>query len=109
MARREADTPASLQEFSRRVGRALRRLERQIETAGRDARRSWARMLRRTSHQLGRLEAEGERRWRVQSRKARHETARMLHRLESAIEPPVRVRKKKARRRARGELGGSGI
>ncbi len=94
----EPELPANLQEYSRQVRRELVKLERQIETAQRDARRGWTRLLRDVSHQLGRLEAEGEKRWKKQTYPARREAVKVLKRLEKAIEPPRRrpARKKKA-------------
>jgi translation initiation factor IF-2 len=74
------------------VQRGLSRLEKQIDTAQRDARKRWTRLLRDVSHQLGRLESEGERRWRVQSTQARREAVKLLRRLEQAIQPPKRTK-----------------
>jgi len=104
------ELPASLRDFSRRMGRGLTQLERQIEAKRRDVRRRLTRLLREASHRLGRLEAEGERRWRVQSRRARHDAARLLRRLEKAIEPTRPRRRRKATpRRSGGESVGGGI
>jgi hypothetical protein len=88
LRRIEPELPANLREYSRQVRRGLVKLERQIETAQRDARRRWARLLREVSHQLGRLEAEGEKRWKRQTYPARREAVRLLKRLQRAIEPP---------------------
>lgn len=104
------DLPATLRDFSHRMGRGLTRLEKQIEGKGRDVRRRLTRLLREASHRLGRLEAEGERRWRVQSRRARRDAARLLRRLEKAIEPPRPRRRRKATPRSSGsEPAGGGI
>lgn len=94
----EPELPANLQEFSRQVRRELVKLERQIETAQRDARRRWTRLLREVSHQLGRVEAEGEKQWKKQTYPARREAVKLLKRLEKAIEPPRKrpTRRKKA-------------
>ena len=94
----EPELPANLREYSRQVRRELVKLERQIETAQRDARRRWTRLLRDVSHQLGRLEAEGEKQWKKQTYPARREAVKLLKRLEKAIDPPRRrpARKKKA-------------
>src|SRR5262245_66363996 len=80
-ARIEAELPANLRDFSRQVQRGLSRLEKQIESAQRDARRRWARLLRDVSHQLGGLEGQGERSWREQSHQARREAVKLLQRL----------------------------
>ena len=65
------------------------------------ARRRSTRLLREATHQLGRLEAEAERRWKKLSHQARHDAARLLHRLEVAIEPP----RPKPRKRVAGKTG----
>ena len=63
----------------------LTRLEKQVETAQRDARRRWTRLLRDASHELGRLEAQGERAWRKRTAKARRDAVKALQRMEKAI------------------------
>ena len=98
----EAELPADLRSYTRRVRKGLTRLERQIEEAQKDARRRWARLLRDVSHQLGSVEAAGEKRWRQRTLKARREAVKALHRLERAIEPPKRkkkVQRKKVQRK----------
>jgi hypothetical protein len=98
LRRIEPELPANLREYSRRVRRGLVKLERQIETAQRDARRRWTRLLREASQQLGRLEALGEKQWKKQTYPARREAVKLLRRLERALEPPrIRpARKRKA-------------
>jgi hypothetical protein len=93
----EPELPANFQEYSRQVRRGLAKLERQIETAQRDATRRWTRLLRDVSHQLGRLEAAGDKQWKKQTYPARYEAVKLLKRLEKAIAPPKRrpARKKK--------------
>jgi hypothetical protein len=91
-ARFEQELPPNLKEFSRQVRRGLVRLERQLETAQRDARRRWLHLLREVSLQLGRIEAQGQKHWRQQTRKARRDAVRLLRTLEKAIEPPKRRR-----------------
>jgi len=101
----EAELPPDLRGYSRRVRRGLTKLEREIETAQKDARRRWARLLRDVSHQLGSIEAAGEKRWRERTLKARREAVKLLQRLEKAIQPPKRKaspRKKKATARKTG-------
>ena len=105
-ARFESELPPNLTEFSRRVQRGLGKVETQIETAQRDARRRWSTLLRDGSRELGRIEAKGEKRWREQTKKARQDTLKVLKRLERAIEaagkPKKTTRKKKSvRRKAR--------
>jgi hypothetical protein len=97
----EAELPPDLRGYSRRVRRGLTKLEREIETAQKDARRRWARLLRDVSHQLGSIEAAGEKRWRERTLKARREAVKLLQRLEKAIQPPT-PRKKKATARKTG-------
>jgi len=83
------------------VQRGLGRIEKQIETAQRDARRRWTRLLRDVSRQLGRIEAEGEKRWLQRTKRAREDALKVLKRLERAIESAGKPRKKKTRRKAR--------
>lgn len=100
LKRLEPELPANLREYSRQVRGQLVKLERRIETAQQGARRRFTRLLREVSQQLGRFEALGDRRWKRQTYAARRETAKLLRRLEKAIEPPRPrpARKKKARR-----------
>jgi hypothetical protein len=92
----EAELPATLRDFSRRVRRGLVRLEKRIEHDSRDTRRQAARVMREASHRLGHFEAQGEREWRRQSLRARRATIALLRQLERAVEPPrtARARKK---------------
>lgn len=87
--------PADLRGYSRRVRAGLTRLERQIDRSRRDARRRFTRLLREVSHQLGRFEAEGEKRWRQRATRARRDAAKLLRRLERAIEPPKAAPRKR--------------
>jgi lipopolysaccharide biosynthesis regulator YciM len=87
VARRiEAELPATLDEFSKRVRVRLTRLERAVERAGARYRREIVRALRQASHQLGRFEAEGERRWKRLTTQARRDALLVLRRLEKALE-----------------------
>ena len=98
----EASLPKDLRSYEQRMRRNLARIEKQIETAQRERRRRFVRMLREASHRLGRLEAEGEKRFRQQTTKARRDAVKLLHRIERAIEPkPKRktARKKTARKK----------
>jgi hypothetical protein len=94
----EGDLPPTLKEFSRDMRRGLTKLEKQMDTAQRDARRRWTRTLRDASHQLGKLEAAGEKQWRRQTTRARREAAQALRRIEKAVQPAP-TRKKTTRRR----------
>jgi hypothetical protein len=96
LAQIEAELPATLRDFTRRVRRGLGKLEKRIEKDRADRRRRTARMLRDVSHRLGHLEAQGEREWRRQSLRARRATAQLLHRLERAVEPPRKRRPRKS-------------
>jgi hypothetical protein len=103
----EAGVPASLKELSRKLGRELTLLEKQIETTSHDAVRHCTRVLRNVSHLLGRLEAAGEAEWR-RSNEARREAIRAVRELEGIIEPPKgeRPAPKKTRRRKSGGAAG---
>lgn len=79
------DLPKSLKAFGRQVRRDLRKIEEQIEDAGKDTRRSLARIIRDASHQLGALEARGEREWRSLGRKAKSDVERLVKRVRKAV------------------------
>ena len=76
--------PKSLKAFGRQCRRDLSAIEKQIEIAGKDTRRSLARIVRDASHQLGTLEARGEREWRALSRNAKRDIERILRRVQKA-------------------------
>ena len=80
------ELPPELRAYAKRVQQGLSRLEKQIETAQRDARKRFTRLLRDVSHQLGGIEAEGERQWRKRTARARHEAVKLLRRLEQTLE-----------------------
>ncbi len=81
------ELPAELRAYAKRVQQGLSRLEKQIDTAKRDGRKRFTRLLRDVSHQLGGIEAEGERQWRQRTAKARQEAVKLLRRLEQTFEP----------------------
>jgi hypothetical protein len=81
---RGLELPRSLAEFRRVVQRDLNVLEREVESAGKDARRRITRLVRQASHQLGQLEARGSSQWRKLSSKARKEAETTLRRLRGA-------------------------
>jgi hypothetical protein len=78
------DLPKSLKAFGRLVRRDLTAIEKQIEVAGKDVRRSLSRVVRDASHQLGALEARGEREWRSLSRKAKGDVDKVMKRVRKA-------------------------
>jgi hypothetical protein len=100
----QAELPRSLKEFSRKVGRDLTLLEKQIEAASRDAVCHCTRVLRNASYLLGRLEAAGEAEWR-RSNQARLEALRAVRAIEGAIQP--RNGKGRARKSSRPKSGGA--
>jgi hypothetical protein len=78
------DLPKSLSAFGRQLRRDLNAIEKQIEIAGKDTRRSLTRIVRDASHQLGALEAKGEREWRNRSRAAEKDIAKITKRVRKA-------------------------
>jgi hypothetical protein len=76
--------PKSLKAFGRQCRRDLTAIEKQIEIAGKDTRRSLARIVRDASHQLGTLEARGEREWRKLSRNTKKDIERVVRRVQKA-------------------------
>jgi hypothetical protein len=79
-----ANLPKSLSAFGRQLRRDLNAIEKQIEIAGKDTRRSLTRIVRDASHQLGALEARGEREWRNLSRAAEKDIAKITKRIRKA-------------------------
>ena len=79
-----SELPKSLKAFGRQLRRDLTALEKQIEIASKDTRRSLARVVRDASHQLGALEARGERGWRARSRAAERDVERIVKRVKKA-------------------------
>ena len=78
------ELPKSLKAFARQFRRDLTAVEKQIETATKDARRGLARVVRDASHQLGTLEARGQREWRALSKNAKRDVERIAKRLRKA-------------------------
>ncbi len=79
-----AELPKSLKALGRQLRRDLTGIEKQIEIAGKDTRRSLTRIMRDASHQLGSLEARGERAWRSRSRTLQRDVERMMKRVRKA-------------------------
>lgn len=95
------DFPQSLDQFSRQIRKNLTSLEKQMNKAGKEYRRSTISLFREVSHQLGHFEALGERRWKKLTNNARKDVAKLLRRLEKVIEPAKGRKKKASRKRAR--------
>lgn len=76
--------PASMSALTRQIRRDLNAIEKEIQTAGKDARRGLTRVMRDASHQLGVLETRGQKGWRTMSRKARGEVERLVKRVQQA-------------------------
>ena len=81
-----AELPNSLKALSRQLRRDLNAIEKQIETAGKETRRSLTRVVRDASHHLGSLEARGQKEWRKMSTRARGEVERTLKRVKRATQ-----------------------
>ncbi len=79
-----AELPKSLKALSRQLRRDLNAIEKQIETARKETRRSLTRIVRDASHHLGTLEARGQKEWRKMSSRARSEVERTLKRVKRA-------------------------
>ena len=80
------ELPNSLKALSRQLRRDLNAIEKQIETAGKETRRSLTRVVRDASHHLGTLEARGQKEWRKMSTRARSEVERTLKRVKRATQ-----------------------
>jgi len=105
--RLEAELPKSLRDFRNQVRKNLNQLERDIERAFPAARKRTARIIRDASHELGRIEERGEAAWRKGLAKATKDAQKMtkdaqslLRKLERAVAPPVKRKKKAVRRKA---------
>ena len=81
-----AELPKSLKALSNQLRRDLNAIEKQIETAGKDTRRSLTRVVRDASHHLGALEARGQQKWRKMSTRARNEVERTVKRVRRAAQ-----------------------
>jgi hypothetical protein len=81
-----AELPKSLKALSSQLRRDLNAIERQIETARKETRRSLTRVVRDASHHLGTLEARGQKEWRKMSARARSEVERTLKRVKRATQ-----------------------
>jgi len=90
------ELPPTLQAYSKQVQKRLAALEKEIERAQVEARRSAARLLRKASHELGRLEAGGEKGWHKLASDAQKQALKLLSQLEKAI-APAGAHKKAAR------------
>ena len=79
------DLPKSLSALTRQLTRDLTAVEKQIETAGKETRRSLTRIVRDASHQLGVLETRGQKAWSSASARARKEVQGTVRRVQRAI------------------------
>jgi hypothetical protein len=80
------ELPNSLKALSHQLRRDLNAIEKQIETAGKETRRSLTRVVRDASHHLGTLEARGQKEWRKMSTRARSEVESTLERVKRATQ-----------------------
>jgi hypothetical protein len=95
VARLQTELPSTLRAYGKEVRSRLSRIEGQVEKARAQASRRGTKLLREASEYLGRLEARGEQEF----RKRRGDAAKLLKRLEKAVQPPPRkagARKKSA-------------
>ena len=76
--------PKSLKAFGAQLRRDLNAIEKQIEIATKDTRRSLTRIVRDASHQLGVLETRGEREWRKLSLNAERDVKKIVKRVRKA-------------------------
>jgi len=81
-----SELPKSLKALSRQLRRDLNAIEKQIESAGKETRRSLTRVVRDASHHLGTLEARGQKEWQKMSERARREVERTLGRVKRATQ-----------------------
>lgn len=95
----EEDLPRTLREYSRKAQKELTRIERDIEKVTATTRRRGVKLLREASHELGRLEQQGEKAWRDLSVPYRKRAVKMLQKLEKAVAPPSRTRKKATKKK----------
>jgi hypothetical protein len=80
-----SELPKSLKAFARQLRRDLTAIEKLIENAGKDARKSLARVVRDASHQLGKLEARGEKEWRALSRNAKRDVDKIAKKVRKVV------------------------
>jgi hypothetical protein len=101
LERLEREIPASLREYSQQVQRLLARLESNIDKVTAAARREATKLLREASYRLGELETRGESAWGRLTDQYRRDAVQLLRRLEKAVAPPSRSRKKAATKATR--------
>lgn len=93
-ASKSGELPESFVVMSRRVRAGLGRLEKEITNTEARYRKGVTRMLDEVSQQLSDLESMGEERWHKISDSARRDLAKLLRRLEKAVDPgPTRKRR----------------
>jgi len=99
LATLEEQLPARLTEYSKRVEKALDRLEKAIADERKKTGKEATRLLRLASRRVGELETKGQAAWRKLSTPYRRDAAKLLHRLEKAIAPPPGARASKTKRK----------
>ena len=77
-----------------RVSHSLDRLERELPSNLAQLVRQVRRGLNDMEKQLEKARSDGERRWSKIETRLRSDTARLLRKLEKAVEPPKRTRRK---------------
>ena len=89
-----------------RVSDSLDRLERELPSNLGQLVRQVRRGLNDMEKQLEKARSDGERRWSKIETRLRSDTARLLRKLEKAVEPPKRTRKKPPPKPQSGEAAG---
>ena len=89
-----------------RVSDSLDRLERELPSNLAQLVRQVRRGLNDMEKQLEKARSDGERRWSKIETRLRSDTARLLRKLEKAVEPPKRTRKKPPPKPQSGEAAG---
>jgi uncharacterized alpha-E superfamily protein len=77
--------PKSLAAFSRELKADLNALEKDLESAGHDARQHLTRVMGDASHQLGVLEARGQKQWASISKRAAAQVQETVDRVKQAV------------------------
>jgi hypothetical protein len=90
----EQELPPTLRDYARLVRRQLAILEKQVERARTDVRRTAMRIMRDASYRLGQLEERGEGAWNRLTAPYRREAVRVIRLLENAVAPvPQKARR----------------
>ena len=105
LQRLERELPATLREYSQQVQRQLARLEKNVDKVTVAARTEATKLLREARHRLAELETKGESAWGRLTHQYRHDAVQMLQRLEKAVAPAGRTRKKAAKKAGNKKAG----